>query len=154
MARELGAPIRVALIGCGVVGSSVATMLVRHREDLAARVGAPLELVGIAVRRPQRPRPDVPVDPSLFTGDAAELVTRADIVIEVVGGIEPARELILNAMSHGASVVTANKALLAEDGPTCMPRPTRTGSTCTSRRPSPVRSRFCGRFAKAWPATR
>ena len=118
MARELGAPIRVALIGCGVVGSSVATMLVRHREDLAARVGAPLELVGIAVRRPQRPRPDVPVDPSLFTGDAAELVTRADIVIEVVGGIEPARELILNAMSHGASVVTANKALLAEDGPT------------------------------------
>lgn len=118
MAREPGAPIRVALVGCGVVGSSVATMLVRHSEDLAARVGAPLELVGIAVRRPQRPRPDVPVDPTLFTGDAAELVTRADIVIEVVGGIEPARELILSAMSHGASVVTANKALLAEDGPT------------------------------------
>ena len=80
--------------------------------------GAQLELVGIAVRRPQRPRPDVPVDPALFTADADELVTRADVVIEVIGGIEPARSLILRAMEHGASVVSANKALLAEDGPT------------------------------------
>ena len=111
-------PIRVALIGCGVVGSSVARLLVDHAEDLAARVGAPLELVGIAVRRPERPRPEVPVDAALFTGDAADLVTRADIVVEVVGGLEPARSLILSAMEHGASVVTANKALLAEDGPT------------------------------------
>ena len=70
------------------------------------------------MRRPQRPRPDVPVDPSLFTADAEELVTRADIVVEVIGGIDPARALILRAMKHGASVVSANKALLAEDGPT------------------------------------
>ena len=118
MAHEPGAPLRVALLGCGVVGSAVATRLVEHADDLAARVGAPLELVGIAVRRPQRPRPDVPVDPSLFTADAEELVTRADIVIEVIGGIDPARDLILRAMEHGASVVSANKALLAEDGPT------------------------------------
>src|SRR5690606_370235 len=62
-------------------------------------------------------RSDLPVDPGLFTTDAAELVTRADIVIEVIGGIEPARTLLLSAMAHGASVVTANKALLAEDGP-------------------------------------
>ena len=89
MAHEPGAPLRVALLGCGVVGSAVATKLVEHADDLAARVGAPLELVGIAVRRPQRPRPDVPVDPALFTADAEELVTRADIVIEVIGGIEP-----------------------------------------------------------------
>jgi homoserine dehydrogenase len=60
----------------------------------------------------------VPVDPALFTADAEELVTRADVVIEVIGGIEPARSLILRAMEHGASVVSANKALLAEDGPT------------------------------------
>jgi len=53
----------------------------------------------------------------LFTTDAQDLVTRADVVIEVIGGIEPARTLILTAMKHGASVVTANKALLAEDGP-------------------------------------
>ncbi|XVX21349.1 homoserine dehydrogenase [Actinomycetota bacterium] len=110
-------PLRVALLGCGVVGSSVATILTEQAADLAARVGRPLELVGIAVRRAGRDRSDLPVDPSLFTTDGAELVTRADIVIEVIGGIEPARGLILSAMEHGASVVTANKALLAEDGP-------------------------------------
>ena len=113
-----GDPVRVALIGCGVVGSSVARLLTENTDDLAARVGRPLHLVGIGVRRAGRKR-DIPgVDPALFTTDSAELVTRADIVIEVVGGIEPARALILRAMEHGASVVTANKALLAEDGPT------------------------------------
>ena len=110
-------PLRVALLGCGVVGSSVARMLTEHADDLAARVGRPHELVGIAVRRPGRERPDVPVDPSLFTADAEGLVTRADIVVEVIGGIEPARSLIESAMKHGASVVSANKALLAETGP-------------------------------------
>src|SRR6476646_9268387 len=117
MAHEPGAPLRVALLGCGVVGSAVATKLVENADDLAARVGARLELVGIAVRRPQRPRPDVPVDPSLFTADAAELVTRADVVIEVIGGIEPARSLILRAFAHGASAVTANTELRAAAGP-------------------------------------
>ncbi len=110
--------LKVALLGCGVVGSSVARMLVDNADDLASRVGARLELIGIAVRRPDRARPDVPVDASLFTADADTLVRSADIVIEVIGGIDPARELILTAMQHGASVVTANKALLAEDGPT------------------------------------
>ncbi|CCH76610.1 homoserine dehydrogenase [Nostocoides japonicum T1-X7] len=113
-----GDPIRVALLGCGVVGSSVATMLTTHADDLSARVGAPLELVGVAVRRLDKDRSDLPVDPALFTTDAADLVTKADVVIEVIGGIDPARDLILSAMKHGASVVTANKALLAEDGPT------------------------------------
>ena len=110
--------LRVALLGCGVVGSSVARLLVEHSGDLAARIGAPLELVGIAVRRLGRDRSDVPVDPSLFTTDAAALVSRADIVVEVIGGIEPTRDLLLSAMASGASVVSANKALLAEDGPT------------------------------------
>ena len=118
MAHEPGGPLRVALLGCGVVGSAVARMLVTHADDLAARAGRPLELVGVAVRRPQRPRPDVPVDPALFTDDAEGLVARADIVVEVIGGIDPARDLILRAMENGASVVSANKALLAEDGPT------------------------------------
>ncbi|KGN41310.1 homoserine dehydrogenase [Knoellia aerolata] len=110
--------LKVALLGCGVVGSAVATMLVTNADDLAARVGARLDLIGIAVRRPERARPDVPVDPSLFTADADTLVRSADVVIEVIGGIDPARGLILTAMKHGASVVTANKALLGEDGPT------------------------------------
>jgi homoserine dehydrogenase len=109
--------LRVALLGCGVVGSAVARLLTEHADDMCARVGAPLEIVGIAVRRPGRDRSDTGVDPSLFTTDAEDLVTRADVVVEVIGGIEPARSLILQAMEHGASVVTANKALLAEDGP-------------------------------------
>lgn len=109
--------VKVALLGCGVVGTEVVRLLTSQADELAARVGAPLELVGIAVRRLGRDR-GLPVDPALFTTDADELVTRADVVIEVIGGIEPARSLMLRAMEHGASVVTANKALLAEDGPT------------------------------------
>jgi homoserine dehydrogenase len=110
-------PLRVALLGCGVVGSAVARLLTERAGDLAARVGRSLEIVGVAVRRPDKDRSDTGVDASLFTTDAADLVTRADVVIEVIGGIEPARSLILRAMKHGASVVTANKSLLAEDGP-------------------------------------
>ena len=110
-------PLKVALLGCGVVGTEVARLLTQHREELAQRVGAPLELCGIAVRRLGRGR-DLDVDPALFTTDAAGLVKQADIVVEVIGGIEPARTLILEAMAAGAGVVTANKALLAEDGPT------------------------------------
>jgi homoserine dehydrogenase len=85
--------------------------------DLAARVGAPVELAGIAVRRPNR-HPDVPQH--LLTTDTAELVGRDDVsvVVEVIGGIEPARSLLLSALAGGKSVVTANKALLAEDGAT------------------------------------
>ena len=111
------APLRVALLGCGTVGTEVVRLLERHSRDLAARVGAPLELAGVAVRRPQRAR-DLPVDPALFTDDAAGLVARddVDIVIEVVGGIEPARSWLLSALTSGKSVVTANKSLLAEDG--------------------------------------
>lgn len=110
-------PLRVALLGAGVVGGSVVRLLQEHADDLAARVGAPLEIVGVAVRRAGRDRSDLGIDPSLVTTDAEALVARADVVVEVIGGIEPARSLILRAMEHGASVVTANKALLAEDGP-------------------------------------
>ena len=110
-------PLKVALLGCGVVGTEVARLLVTHREELAQRVGARLELSGIAVRRPGRHR-DLDLDPAVFTTDASALVKDADVVVEVIGGIEPARGLILEAMSAGAAVVTANKALLAEDGPT------------------------------------
>jgi len=112
-------PVRVALLGCGVVGSQVARLITEQRDDLAARVGAPVQLVGIAVRRPDRVRAvGVPAD--LLTSDALGLVREsgADVVIEVIGGIEPARSLILAALESGASVVTANKALLAADGPT------------------------------------
>ena len=108
---------RVALLGCGTVGTEVVRLLGEQAADLAARVGEPLELAGIAVRRPAR-HPDVPA--ALLTTDPAVLVERpdVDVVVEVVGGIEPARTLLLAAMKAGKSVVTANKALLAEDGAT------------------------------------
>ena len=111
-------PLKVVLLGAGTVGLEVARLLVGSAADLAARVGAPLELVGVAVRDASKPREGL--DPALITDDALSLVSRGDIdiVIEVMGGIEPARELMLAAMKSGASVVTANKALLAEDGGT------------------------------------
>ncbi len=112
-------PVRVALLGCGVVGSQVARLLQEQAHDLEARIGAPVELVGIAVRRLGIAR-GVDLPEHLFTTDAEGLVARGDIdvVVEVIGGIEPARTLILSALEHGASVVSANKALLAEDGST------------------------------------
>lgn len=116
-AAESHPPLHVALLGCGVVGTQVARLLTEQADDLASRVGAPLELVGIAVRDASAPR-DAAVDRSLLTEDAAGLVERADIVVEVMGGTEPARSLLLRAIEAGAAVVTANKALLAEDGPT------------------------------------
>jgi homoserine dehydrogenase len=111
-----GAALKVALVGCGVVGSAVYRLLTEQSADLAARAGAPLEVVGVAVRDPGRERP-VTVDPALLTTDAAALVTRpdVDIVIELIGGDEPARSLLLAALNEGKSVVTANKALLATD---------------------------------------
>jgi homoserine dehydrogenase len=112
-------PLKVAVLGCGSVGSQVVRLLLEQAGDLTARVGAPVELAGVAVRRLEAPREvDVPAD--LLTTDAQALVARGDIdvVVEVIGGIEPARGLILSALDNGASVVTANKALLAEDGAT------------------------------------
>ncbi|MGF1241633.1 homoserine dehydrogenase [Streptomyces sp. 2-6] len=109
-------PLKVALLGCGVVGSEVARIMTTHAADLAARIGAPVELAGVAVRRPAKVREGI--DPALVTTDATALVKRGDIdvVVEVIGGIEPARTLITTAFEHGASVVSANKALLAQDG--------------------------------------
>jgi len=110
--------VRVALLGCGVVGTEVVRLLHEQADDLRARIGAPVELAGIAVRRPNLDRGDLPVDPALFTADALGLLKRDDIdvVVEVVGGIEPARSWLVEALRAGKSVVTGNKALLAEDG--------------------------------------
>ena len=112
-------PLKVAVLGCGSVGSQVVRLLQEQSDDLAARIGAPVELAGVAVRRLDSPR-EVELSSDLLKTDAMGLVTRDDIdlVVEVIGGIEPARSLILAALENGASVVTANKALLAEDGPT------------------------------------
>ncbi|MEY4000634.1 MAG: hypothetical protein RLZZ626_989 [Actinomycetota bacterium] len=108
-------PLRVALLGAGSVGAQVARLLLENKAELAARVGAELELVGIAVRNLDSKRADgVPAE--LLTTDAESLILGADIVIEVMGGLEPARTYILQALNSGADVVTANKALLATYG--------------------------------------
>lgn len=109
--------ITVALIGGGTVGTQVARLLTETADDLRARVGAPVRLTGVAVRNIGRDRPGI--DPGLLTDDSMALASSgADIVVEVMGGIDDARALILAAMEAGSSVVTANKALLAADGAT------------------------------------
>ncbi|GEP48305.1 homoserine dehydrogenase [Microbacterium saccharophilum] len=108
--------LRVALLGAGAVGSQVAALLRKHGDELADRAGAALDLVGIAVRDLDAPR-DTDLPRELLTTDPEPLIVGADIVIELMGGIEPARTHILAAINSGADVVTANKALLATHGP-------------------------------------
>ena len=120
--------LRVALLGAGAVGSQVAALLLKHGEELADRAGAALELAGIAVRDVDAPR-DVDLPRELYTTDAEALITGADIVIELMGGIEPARSHILLALGSGADVVTANKALLATHGPEVFESADRVGAS-------------------------
>jgi homoserine dehydrogenase len=108
--------IRIALLGAGSVGSQVAALLLEHQDELASRVGAGLELVGVAVRDLDAPR-DAGIPRHLLTTDAESLILGADIVVELIGGLEPARTHILSAINSGADVITANKALLATHGP-------------------------------------
>ena len=108
--------LRVAILGAGSVGAQVAALLLEHGDELANRVGAGLELVGIAVRDLDAPRTaDIPRE--LLTTDANSLILGADIVIELIGGLEPAREYVSLALNSGADVITGNKALLATHGP-------------------------------------
>jgi homoserine dehydrogenase len=111
------APVRVAVLGCGNVGGALVDMLITRGAEIAERTGVRFELAGVAVRDPSRPRP-AGLDPGLVTGDAAELVGRAgvDVVVELIGGIEPARTLVESALRAARPVVTANKTLLAESG--------------------------------------
>ncbi len=106
-------PLGVAVLGLGNVGTEVVRILHESADDLSARIGAPLELRGIGVRR-VAPDRGVPVE--LLTEDIEGLAARddVDIVVELMGPVEPARRAILTALRHGKSVVTANKALLAQ----------------------------------------
>lgn len=112
MIQEFG----IGMLGCGVVGSQVARLLAEDSGDFAARAGARLVLKKIAVRDSKTKREHI--NPDLLTTDAKSVVTdpQINIVIEVMGGIEPARELILTAIENGKSIITANKALLAKHG--------------------------------------
>lgn len=114
--RENYRNLKVAVLGGGTVGSEVASRLIANREELGRRIGAELEVIGVAVRDTSLKR-RVALPKKLLTTDAKSLVVQADIVVELMGGIEPARELILLALESGADVITANKALLAHHGP-------------------------------------
>jgi homoserine dehydrogenase len=108
--------LRIALLGAGSVGAQVASLLLEHGDELSERVGAGLELVGVAVRDLNAARSaDIPQH--LLTTDARSLILGADIVVELMGGLEPAREYLELALNSGADVITANKALLATYGP-------------------------------------
>jgi homoserine dehydrogenase len=106
-------PVGIAVLGLGNVGSQVVRIIKESAPDLAARIGAPLELRGVGVRRVAADR-GVPIE--LLTDDVDELVSRddVDIVVELMGPVEPARKAILAALERGKSVVTANKALMAQ----------------------------------------
>ena len=108
-------PVRIGMLGCGVVGGSVARLLLADTAELSTRAGVKIELLRIAVRTI---RPHEGINPALFTTDPFSIVNdpEIDLIIEVMGGIEPARELIMTAIENRKSVVTANKALLASHG--------------------------------------
>ncbi len=105
------------MLGCGIVGSAVARILDAHSEEIAERVGARLEIRKVAVRNLGKER-DVPLSKDIFTNDASEVVKDPDlqILIEVMGGIEPTRTLLLDAMRSGKHVVSANKELIGALG--------------------------------------
>ena len=109
-------PIRVAVIGAGIVGASVIEQLAAHAADLQSRVGRPIELVGVGVRDASKSRPGI--NPALVTTDVVGLASRddVDIVIELMGGTTDAADVVRAALARGASVVTANKALIAAEG--------------------------------------
>jgi len=108
-------PVRIGMLGCGVVGGSVARLLLADSAELSTRAGVKIELARIAVRTI---KPHDGINPALFTTDPFSIVNdpEIDLIIEVMGGIEPARELIMTAIENRKSVVTANKALLASHG--------------------------------------
>ncbi len=110
-------PVRIALLGCGTVGAGVVKLLRRNAAIYSRKLGAPLELVAVADRS-LRPDKSLGLGASMIVRDGAAVVTRpdVDIVVELFGGVEPARTLILSALRAGKDVVTANKALLAEHG--------------------------------------
>jgi homoserine dehydrogenase len=109
--------VRVGLLGCGIVGGATARILTQHETDLFDRAGVRIELVKIAVRSLAKPR-EVELPPEIWTTDPWEVVRAddVDLVVEAIGGIEPARDLILEALARGKHVVTANKELLSTLG--------------------------------------
>ena len=109
-------PVRIGVLGCGNVGAALVRLIVERREAILARTGIDLLVTRIAVRDVTKARPGI--DPSLFRADPSEVVASpdVDIVVELIGGIQPAKSLILEAIKLGKPTVTGNKELLANEG--------------------------------------
>ena len=113
----MGLTLAVGFLGCGTVGAAALRLLEAHADDIRERSGSPIEVRRVAVRDPARDR-GVPAPALGFTGEPGEVLDDPDVhvVVEVMGGVEPARELLLRALASGKHVVTANKELLASHG--------------------------------------
>jgi homoserine dehydrogenase len=109
--------VRIGLLGCGVVGGATARILIEHSAELTERCGVPLEVTKVAIRSPSKTRA-VELPDEVWTTDPWAVIgdPQIDIVVEAIGGIEPARDLILEALKSGKHVVTANKELLSSLG--------------------------------------
>jgi len=120
--------LQIGLLGCGTVGSAVVRLLQTNAEEIHRRTGVRLRIARIAAANPSKPR-DLRLDPGILTGDARAVVAdeRIDVVAEVMGGIDPARALLLEAIRRGKSVVTANKLLMACHGPELFAEAARAG---------------------------
>lgn len=110
-------PVRVGLLGCGVVGGSLVGLIEARGDDIAERTGLRLEIGPVAVRSLDKPR-SVALSDDHFTTDPAAVVADpdVDVVVELMGGVEPTRDLVAKALANGKPVITGNKALLAADG--------------------------------------
>jgi homoserine dehydrogenase len=108
---------QVGLLGLGTVGGAVAELLLQRSGEIAQRAGMPVLLRRVAVAHPDRARP-VAVPPGLIVGDARTVIEdpAVDVIVEVIGGIEPARSYIADALARGKTVVTANKQLVSSRG--------------------------------------
>jgi homoserine dehydrogenase len=116
--RLVADELRIGLLGCGTVGGAVVRLLQANAEALRRRTGVALRIASVATADPSKSR-DVRLPPGVLTGDPHAVVAdeRVDVVVEVMGGVEPARTLLLEAIRRGKSVVTANKQLMARHGP-------------------------------------
>ena len=117
MKSESDSTIRIGLLGCGTVGGALARIISADADRIAARTGIRLEVASIAVRNLSAER-DVELPEELFTRDTQAVVNspNVDIVVETIGGIEPARQLVIDSLKSGKPVITANKELVANVG--------------------------------------
>ncbi len=149
-------PLNIALIGCGTVGGGVAKLLLEQPERLAARAGRPLVLRRVVVRDLDKPRA-VRLPRELLTTDLQQVLRDPSIqvAVELVGGVDWARQAVLALLAAGKDVVTANKALLAQHGGGGLRRrPASTAGPSPSRPAWPAACRSSPPWPRAWPPTR